>query len=283
MVRRLGKHLANSLGIASVVVLLALLLAALVPQLVAPWNPFTPRPEASLQGPTGQHLLGTDLLGRDVLSQIVYGTRTTMLVGMVAIGLSLAAGVLAGLASGFWGGSLFDEGAMRIMDALHIFPDVILALTIVAILGPERIESVIIALALGRVPGYARLTRGKVLSLRETEFVVAARSVGATAGRILLRHILPQTADVLVVRSVVSLSGVILGEATLSFLGLGVQPPIPSWGRMLREGFQYLSVAPWVALPPGFVIFLTVFALNQVGEAIHDALNPRSTMQRIAA
>lgn len=281
MLQRVRRHLAHPIGYVSVVLLGLLVLAALAPSILAPRSPFLVRPEVSLRAPGPGHVLGTDVLGRDVLSQIVYGARTTVLVGGVAIAVSLLLGASAGLVSGFWGGSLFDEGLMRVMDALHVFPDIILALTIVAILGPERVESVIFALALTRVPGYARLVRGKVLALRETEFIIAARGIGATTGRVLLRHILPQTGDVLVVRSVVSLSGVILGEATLSFLGLGVQPPTPSWGRMLRESFQFLSVAPWVALPPGLVIFLTVFVLSQIGEAIHDALDPRAVYHKV--
>ncbi len=165
---------------------------------------------------------------------------------------------------------------MRLLDALYIFPDIILALTIVAILGPEHPESVVVALAVGHVPAYARLVRGQVLSLREAEFVAAACSVGASVRRILARHVLPQTSDVIVARSVVGVSGIILGESALSFLGLGVQPPTPSWGRMLRDGFQYLATAPWVALSPGVAIFLTVFVFNQAGEMIRDLLDPHT-------
>jgi peptide/nickel transport system permease protein len=219
-------------------------------------------------------------LGKDVLSQIVYGTRTTLAIAAGAVALSLVVGTTVGLISGFWGGSVLDECLMRVIDALYVFPDLILALTIVAILGPEHLGSVVVALAVGHVPGYARLVRGRVLSLRQAEFVAAARSVGASVRRILVRHVLPQTNDVILARSVVGLSGIILGESALSFLGLGVQPPTPSWGRMLRDGFQYLATAPWVALAPGAAVFFTVFVFNQAGEILRDLLDPRTATAR---
>ena len=280
MLRRLGRQLATPAGGTVGAAVLLLVAAAGVPRLLSPSDPVQIHASLSLRPPTWSYPLGTDLLGKDVLSQIIYGTRTTLLVSVSAVLLSLIVGTLMGLLSGFWGGSVFDEVLMRLIDALHIFPDLILALTIVAILGPERIESVIIALAIGHVPAYARLVRSRVLALREAEFVAAARSLGASVNRILLRHVLPQTSDVLVVRSVVGLSSIVLGEAALSFLGLGAQPPTPSWGRMLRDGFQYLATAPWVALSPGFAIFLTVFTFNQVGEMIRDLLDPHSITAR---
>jgi len=257
-----------------------LALAACVPQALSPYDPLQIQGSVSLQAPTRSHVLGTDLLGKDILSQVVYGARTTLFVGASAVVASLLAGTVIGLAAGFWGGSLVDECLMRVIDALQVFPDLILALTIVAILGPERIASVVVALAVGRVPAYARLVRGRVLALREAEFVAAAHSIGASVSRVLVRHVLPQTSDVIVVRSVIGLAGIILGEAALSFLGLGVQPPTPSWGRMLRDGFQYLATAPWVSLSPGGAIFLTVFIFNQVGEIIRDTLDPRALTGR---
>lgn len=268
--QRLGTPAARTLGGAVVL----LLFAAVFPRLLTPYDPVQIQGNLSLRPPTWTHVLGTDLLGKDILTQMLYGTRTTLLIAVTAVLLSLVVGTLIGLVSGFSGGSWIDEMLMRLMDALYIFPDLILALTIVAILGPGRIESVIIALAIGHVAAYARLVRSRVLALREAEFVTAARSLGASVNRMLVRHILPQTSDVLVVRSVVALSSIVLGEAALSFLGLGVQPPTPSWGRMLRDGFQYLATAPWVALSPGVAIFLTVFIFNQVGEMIRDLLDP---------
>jgi len=280
VLQRLARQLTTPSGEILGVAVFLLVAAAAFPRLLSPYDPIQIQGTLSMRAPTWGHTLGTDLLGKDVLSQIIYGTRTTLLIGASAVLLSLVAGTLIGLVSGFWGGSMLDETLMRLIDALYIFPDLILALTIVAILGPGRIESVIIALAIGHVAAYARLVRSRVLALRGAEFVAAARSLGASANRILVRHILPQTTDVLVVRSVIALSSVVLGEAALSFLGLGVQPPTPSWGRMLRDGFQYLATAPWVAFSPGFAIFLTVFLFNHVGEMIRDVLDPHALMAR---
>ncbi len=277
-VRRLIPLLATPSGGALAAAVLLLAAAAIRPDLFSPYNPVGIHGTSSLEAPTWGHVLGTDVLGKDVLTQILYGTRTTLSIGAGAVALSLAAGTAIGLAAGYWGGTLLDEGLMRLIDALYIVPDLVLALTIVAILGPERIASVIVALALGHVAAYARLVRSRVLAIREEEYVTAARSLGGSAGRILARHVLPQTHDILVVRSVLALSSVILGEAALSFLGLGVQPPAPSWGRMLRDGFQYLATAPWVALSPGCAIFLCVFICNQVGEVLRDLLDPRAAV-----
>jgi len=283
MLRRFAHRFATPTGRFFGAAVFVLILAACVPQLLTPYDPLAIQGSASLEAPNWSHVLGTDLLGKDVLSQIVYGTRTTLLVGASAVVASLIVGTVMGLVAGFWGGRAIDEALMRVIDALQVFPDLILALTIVAILGPERLVSVVIALAVGRVPAYARLVRGRVLALREAEFVAAARSLGASVNRVLIRHVLPQTSDVIVVRSVIGLAGVILGEAALSFLGLGVQPPTPSWGRMLRDGFQYLATAPWVSLAPGFAIFLTVYVFNQLGDIVRDTLDPRVLTGRKAA
>ncbi|HEV2281785.1 MAG TPA: ABC transporter permease [bacterium] len=283
MRRRLARHLVTPAGAALGAAVLLLLAAACVPRLLSAYDPLEIQGAQSLQPPGWAHVLGTDLLGKDVLTQIVFGTRTTLVIAAGAVAMSLLAGTLIGLVSGFWGGSLLDECLMRLIDALYIFPDLVLALTIVAILGPEHLESVVVALAVGHVPAYARLVRGRVLSLREAEFVAAARSIGASARRILGRHVLPQTSDVIVARSVIGFSGIILSESALSFLGLGVQPPTPSWGRMLRDGFQYLATAPWVALAPGVAIFVAVFVFNQAGELIRDLLDPHTVATRVAA
>lgn len=267
-------------GAFAAAVLCWLVVAALSPRLVAQYDPLKIQVTDTLQGPSRSHLAGTDALGRDIMSQITYGARTTMWVGGSAMVLALAGGTVLGLIAGFWGGSAIDEAIMRVVDVLYVFPSIVLALTVVAALGPDHPGSVAVALALAVVPGYARLVRSRVLSIREDDFIVAARSIGATTARILRRHILPQTIDVLIVRSVVGLSGIILAEATLSFLGLGVQPPNPSWGRMLRESFQYLSDAPWLALAPMVAIFLTVFAISQLGEAMRIGLHPRANVRR---
>lgn len=274
-VRRSSALLADAKGIIAVVTLLFLLLATSAPRAIIPDGSLTIHAADGLLPPSVAHPAGTDALGRDVTSQTVYGARTTLLVGGTAVIIALTVGTLAGLIAGWWGGSAVDELIMRLVDVVYVFPNVVLALTVIAVLGSARIASVALALALGMVPGYARLVRSRVLSIREEEFVAAARSLGATTMRILRKHVLPHTIDVLIVRSVVGLSGVILAEATLSFLGLGVQPPTPSWGRMLRESFRYLSSAPWLTLMPALAILLTVFAVSQVGEAIRAGLHPR--------
>jgi peptide/nickel transport system permease protein len=272
--RRSAAFLANAVGILTVILLFFLFLAIVAPQAIAPHASLTINPGDGLLPPSAVHPAGTDALGRDVTSQAVYGARTTLLVGAAAVIIALTVGSSAGLIAGFWGGTVVDELIMRVVDVVYVFPSVVLALTVVAVLGSARTGSVAVALAVGMVPGYARLVRSRVLSVREEEFIAAARSVGATTTRILRTHILPHTVDVLMVRSVVSLSGVVLAEATLSFLGLGVQPPTPSWGRMLRESFRYLSSAPWLALMPALAIFVTVFAVSQIGEAIRVGLHP---------
>jgi peptide/nickel transport system permease protein len=267
-------------GLFAALVVCWLIAATLAPRLLAPFDPLAIRASDTLLPPSGSHPAGTDALGRDIFSQITYGARTTLWVAGSAMVLALAVGTTLGLVAGYWGGSAIDEIVMRLVDVLYVFPSIVLALAVVAALGPDRPGSVAVALALAVVPGYARLVRSRVLSIREDEFIVAARSIGATTVRILRRHVLPQTIDVLIVRSVVGLSGIILAEATLSFLGLGVQPPNPSWGRMLRESFQYLSDAPWLVLAPMTAIFLTVFAISQLGEALRIGLHPRAGVRR---
>jgi peptide/nickel transport system permease protein len=275
-VRRSAALLANPVGALALLVLFLLLLATVAPRAILPYGSLTIHPADSFLPPSAAHPAGTDALGRDVTSVVVYGARTTLWVGAAAILVALTVGASAGLVAGFWGGSAVDELIMRLVDVVYVFPSIVLALTVVAVLGPDRIGSVAVALALGMVPGYARLVRSRVLSIREEEFIAAARGVGATTARILRKHIVPHTVDVLLVRSVAGLSGIILAEATLSFLGLGVQPPNPSWGRMLRESFRYLASAPWLTLMPALAIFLTVFAVGQVGEAIRAGLHPRA-------
>jgi peptide/nickel transport system permease protein len=277
---RIAGLLVTPTGMCAVAVLFLLFLAMVIPRVIVPYDPFKIQPTETLMPPTRAHPAGTDALGRDVISQVTYGARTTLSVGAGAMAIAITAGTTLGLVAGFWGGSAVDELIMRVVDVVYVFPGIVLALMVVAALGPEHTGSVAIALALGVIPGYARLVRSRVLAIREDEFVVAARSIGATTIRILGKHVLPQTVDVLVVRSVVGLSGIILAEATLSFLGLGIQPPNPSWGRMLRDSVQYLSSAPWLALVPALAIFLTVFAVSQVGEAVRVGLHPRAGAAR---
>jgi peptide/nickel transport system permease protein len=226
-----------------------------------------------LQSPSLQYPLGTDELGRDLLSRIIYGARASFTVGVVAVSIALVAGVLLGLLAGYYGG-LTDTVVMRFLDALLAFPGVILALAIVAVLGPSLVN-VMLAIGIVATPAYARVTRGTVLSIRERDFVLASRACGAGVLRLMARVIMPNCLSPLLVQASVGFAGAILTEAALSFLGVGLQPPTPSWGAMLDTGRQYLGQSAWYSFTAGAAIFLTVLSLNLVGDALRDALDPR--------
>jgi peptide/nickel transport system permease protein len=218
-------------------------------------------------------LLGTDENGRDVLSRILYGTRISLMAGVFSVAIAVVLGVGSGLISGYFGGRL-DNIIMRFMDALLAFPTLVLALAITAALGPG-LRNAMIAIGIVYTPLFARLTRGQVLSVREREFVEAARTIGSGHLRIMAQHILPNVFAPLIVQISLSIALAILAEATLSFLGLGVQPPEPSWGSMVSRGKDYLDLAPWLAFAPGAAILMAVIGFNFLGDAIRDALDPR--------
>ena len=231
-----------------------------------PWWPNTQAQDAS-------HILGTDDLGRDVLSRIIYGSRVSIEVGVIAVGIAIVLGVSLGLTAGYRSG-LVDEVIMRIVDALQAFPGLILALGIAAALGPG-IGNAMIAIGIVATPAFARLTRAQSLSIREREFVQAARVIGASPWVIITRHIWPNVTAPIIVQATLLVGTAIVTEASLSFLGVGVVPPTPSWGSMIRTGSQYLEVAPWIAFAPGVAIFGTVLAFNFVGDGLRRALDPR--------
>jgi peptide/nickel transport system permease protein len=250
-----------------------LLVSALAP-VVSPHDPYAQDYEALMRAPGGRYLLGTDYLGRDVLSRTLYGGRTSLFISLASITSGTLAGTAAGLASGFYGGWL-DGIVQRVVDVMMALPSIILALALMAVLGP-RTENVILAIATIIVPSLSRIVRGTVLQLREQQFVEAARALGASDGRILSRHVLPNTIAPVIVVATNALSGAILIEASLGFLGLGTQLPVPSWGNMLsEEARRYFEQAPWMALPPGIALSLTVLAVNFFGDALRDALDPR--------
>jgi len=240
--------------------------------LFAPWlAPFDPTEihlEAKLEGPSQDHPLGTDALGRDVLSRIIYGARVSVLVGVTTVGICLVLGTFLGFLSGYYGGVL-EEGIMRVVDILLAFPGILLAIALTAILGPS-LRNVVLALCVMGWVGYARIVRAQVLALRESEFVLAARALGVRDTRLLVRHILPNILAPLIVEGTFGLAGAILAEAGLSFLGLGTQPPSPSWGGMLNEGRQFLFVSPHMTLAPGVAIMTVVMGLNFLGDALRD-------------
>jgi peptide/nickel transport system permease protein len=250
-----------------------LMLAAVAGPAVAPFDPTEQVLDRMLEPPGRAHWLGTDDLGRDVLSRILYGARVSLGVGVLAVTLSLSVGVVLGLIAGYHAGWL-DSLLMRVMDGLLAFPSIVLALAITAALGPS-LQNAMIAIGIIGIPGFARLVRGQVLALRAQEFVEAARAVGARDGRIVARHIAPGTVGPVVIHASLRLAFAVLTEAGLSFLGLGTQPPTPSWGAMLNAGREYLEMAPWLSLAPGAAIFVTTLCFNFLGDAIRDALDPR--------
>src|SRR5215470_695122 len=225
------------------------------------------------KAPSWAHPFGTDDLGRDVLSRVVWGTRVSMQAGVFAVLLAIAIGVPVGLAAGYYRGAV-DQVIMRLTDAWLSFPFLILAIGLVTILGPS-LANATVAIGLGATPTYIRLTRGLVLSTQEEDFVHGARALGAGDVRVMARHILPNIWSALVVQATVSIPGAIIAEAILSFLGLGVQPPAPSWGTMLNAAQQFLETAPWMAWWPGLAIFLLALSFNLAGDGLRDLLDPK--------
>jgi len=245
--------------------------AGLAAPLVAPYDPHEIHLEEGLGRPSHAHPLGQDTLGRDVLSRVLYGARISMWVGTVTVAVSLSIGTFLGFLAGYYGGIL-EEFVMRAVDILLAFPGILLAIAMTSVLGPS-VNNVILALCIVGWVGYARLVRAQVLSVRHADYVQAARALGAGDLRICARHILPNILAPVVVEATFGLAGAILGEAGLSFLGLGTQPPTPSWGTMLNEGRQFLLVAPHLTLAPGIAIMTAVLGLNFLGDGLRDRLD----------
>ncbi|HZO32379.1 MAG TPA: ABC transporter permease [Chloroflexota bacterium] len=255
------------------VVVVFLVLVAIFAPLLVPYDPIEVNPTDSLEAPSLQHLFGTDDLGRDVLSRVILGARVSLSVGLISVTIGLIVGVSVGLAAGYLGGPV-DLLAMRVIDALLAFPALLLAISITAALGPQ-IWNAMIAIGVVAIPAYTRLTRAQVLSIREREFVTATRAIGASSWRIVFRHILPNVSNSLVVQASLSTAFAILAEASLSFLGLGAQPPTPSWGQDINYSQRYLSnMMWWMSAGPGLAIFLAVLSFNFLGDALRDALDP---------
>ena len=255
-------------------ILLVLIASALFAPLIAPHDPLRQSLSEDLIGYSADHPLGTDKLGRDILSRTLHGGRISLLVGVTTVSLSLAIGLSIGSLAGFFGGWI-DQLLMRLVDILLAFPGILLAIAFTAVLGPG-LDHVVIALCLIGWTSYARLVRGEMLSLRERDFVQAARALGCEPWRIILRHLLPNLLAPLLIQSTFGLAAAIVAEGSLSFLGLGVQPPTPSWGSMLNDGRQFLLVAPHLTTYPGLAIMFTVLALNLVGDALQERLAARN-------
>ena len=272
--KRLLKNFAFTAGLLLTV---ALLVVALAAPLLAPFDPNSQDTSRRLEPPSKQHLLGLDDLGRDVLSRIVWGARISLRVGFSVVIVASLIGIALGAIAGYFGGWP-DTIIMRITDILLAFPGILLAIAMVAVLGPS-INNVILALATIGWVGYARLVRGQVLKVREMEYVTAAKALGAKSPRVIVRHVLPNVINPVIVMATLGLAGAILSEAALSFLGLGVQPPTPSWGAMLTSGRRYLGLANHLAIYPGIAIMAAVMGLNFLRDGLIDALDPKYRKQ----
>ena len=270
---RMARHRAALGGLA--VVIVVVLAAALAPW-IAPYDPGIQDLDAGLSGPSARHWLGQDRLGRDILSRMLYGARVSVAVGFGTVSLSLVIGLLVGSASGFFGGRV-DRFCMRLVDVLLAFPGILLAIAITSVLGPS-FRNVFLALCALGWTAFARLIRGQVLKVREMEFVQSARAAGTPPGRLLLRHILPNAMTPVLVEATFGVARAIVAEAGLSFLGLGVQPPAPSWGAMINEGRHFLFVAPHLTTVPGLAIMATVMAVNFLGDGLRDAMDVRDEL-----
>lgn len=270
-VRRLHRHKPAIIG---EILLVLVFVAAIFGPFFAPYGRDIVDLSAALQGPSAVHWLGADELGRDLLTRILYGARVSLQVGFAATAVGASMGVVIGLISGYKGGTWLDQVIMAIMDAWRAFPGIILALVLVAMLGPS-LRNVFIAIGVGLAPAFARLTRGQVLSVRENDYVTAARALGASVPRIIFRHVFPNVTAPLLVMFVMDIAAAILAEAGLSFLGVGVRPPTPSWGGMVRAGYPHLEGAFYFSFFPGMAIFITVMGALLFGNGLRDALDPK--------
>ena len=277
--RLLAGALRRKAALAGALVFLAVVVAALAAPWLAPNDPFAIRiiqrlkPPGYVNGAGLTYWLGTDALGRDVLARVIYGARVSLLVGLSAAAIAGAIGLVAGLVAGYFGG-LVDDAMMRLADIQLAFPTILLALTIMAVLG-SGVDKLILVLGLTGWVAFGRIVRGQVLSLKTNEYVLAARALGEREWRILFQHVLPNVWSPVIVVASFTVASNIVAEASLSFLGIGVPPSVPSWGAMLADGRQYIGVADWTTIPPGLAISLTVLAINLLGDRLRDHLDPR--------
>ncbi|WP_026476353.1 ABC transporter permease [Alkaliphilus transvaalensis] len=268
--RRLVKNKAAMVGLA---IMLILIFSAIFADFIAPYGYDEQVLTNRFKSPSSEHLFGTDNFGRDIFSRIVYGSRISLRVGIISVAIAALCGGSLGAVAGYYGGKL-DNVIMRMMDILLAIPGIILAISIVAALGPE-LRNVMIAVGIGGIPGFARIVRASVLSIREQEFIEAAKAVGANDFRIISKHIIPNSMAPIIVQATMGVAGAILSTAGLSFIGLGIQPPIPEWGAMLSTGRDYIRDYWHMTTFPGVAIMITIFALNLLGDGLRDALDPR--------
>lgn len=263
----------SPLAMFGLAVILLLIFVALFADMLAPYSYSKQNLSHMFETPSQQHLLGTDEFGRDILSRLIFGARISLQVGFIAVGIALIVGGMLGAMAGYYGGWI-DNGIMRVMDVLLSIPQTLLAIAIAAALGPG-LFNLMIAVGISAVPNYARIVRSSVLSIREMEFIEAARAVGSSDLRIILKHIIPNSMAPIIVQSTLGVASAILNAAGLSFIGLGIQPPYPEWGAMLSGGRQYIRDYPHLTLYPGLAIMFTILALNFLGDGLRDALDPK--------
>jgi peptide/nickel transport system permease protein len=263
----------NRLVLAGAIMVVLVVLTALLAGVIAPYDPIANNVRAALQPPSSFYFFGTDRFGRDIFSRVVFGSQLSLLVALISVSISATIGTMLGLAAGFYGGWV-DDVIGRLMDVLFSFPALVLAIAVAATLGPG-ITNAIIAIAVVYAPLFGRVVRGPVLVERSKDYVIAARAMGAGPPRLIVRHVLPNVLSPLIVQATLTFSHAILLESYLSFLGLGTQPPYPSWGTMLQEGRTFLESAPWTSIFPGLAIILAVLAFNLLGDGIRDVLDPR--------
>lgn len=263
----------NRMALAGLIILIALAVAAIFADFIAPYPFAKQNLMAAYEGPSAQHYFGTDEFGRDILSRIIYGARTSLIIGFIAVGFGVVTGGSLGAISGFYAGKI-DNIIMRCMDVLLSIPETLMAIAIAATLGPGMFN-LMIAVGISSIPGYARMVRGVVLSLREQEFIEAARAVGSSDFFIITRHILPNCMAPLIVQATLGVGAAIFTAAGLSFIGLGIQPPNPEWGAMLSGGRSYIRDYPYMTIFPGLAIMITVLAMNFLGDGLRDALDPK--------
>jgi peptide/nickel transport system permease protein len=274
VLKRIGGH---NLALMGIIILFPMFLCALFAPFIAPHNPIEPDLKNILASPSPSHPFGTDTLGRDVFSRVIYGSRVSLLVGFVSVGIATLIGLFIGAVSGYYGG-LVDEITMRFVDLTMCFPTFFLILAVIALLEPS-IWNIMIVIGLTSWMGIARLVRAEVLSIKNKEYVLAAKTMGLSRGRIIFNHILPNALSPVYVVATLGIGGAILTESALSFLGIGVQPPTPSWGNILTQAKDNIEVAWWLSLYPGLAIFLTVIGYNLLGEGLRDIFDPRRRYQ----
>ncbi|ATO48703.1 ABC transporter permease [Brevibacillus laterosporus] len=265
----------SGLGVMGAMIILALMICAVFSGVIAPFDPNAQDYEQILVQPNAQHWFGTDDLGRDIFSRIIYGAQISIKAAIVSVGIAMLIGVPIGLFTGYYRGFWDEWIVMRVVDAMQAFPFLILALAISAVLG-AGFGNAMLAIGIGFAPAFIRITRGQVLSLRNMEYVHAAKSVGVKDSRIIFAHILPNALSPIIIQATLAMASGILAEASLSYLGLGVQPPTPSWGSMLNQAQSLLSVAPYATYYPGLAIFVVVLGFNLLGDGLQLYLNPRT-------